>query len=229
MSGHLKSNRGASLHRLESFSDAVFAFAVTLLVVSLEVPKSVHELFHLMQGFVAFGIAFLLLLIVWFEHNRFFRNFPVTDATIMALNMLLLFVVLLYVYPLKFLFTTLVDGMLWGVDTDPTASRGDVKKLMILYGVGMLALNGVFLCMHAHIWRLRTSLALTPNELAELKGALLRNLINVGVPVLSICIAAFTNDSGSIAGLTYFLLAPLQTWRGFYTARAHRRVAAAPA
>lgn len=72
--------QGFALHRVEGFSDAVFAFAVTLLVVSLEVPKSAHELLHTMHGFVAFGVCFVLLISVWAEHNRFFRHYPLTDG-----------------------------------------------------------------------------------------------------------------------------------------------------
>ena len=50
--------RGHEVKRIEAFSDAVFAFAVTLLIVSLEVPKSFEELMVTMRGFVAFGICF---------------------------------------------------------------------------------------------------------------------------------------------------------------------------
>src|SRR3954468_11492821 len=90
--------RGGEITRLEGFSDAVFAFAVTLLVVSLEVPKTFHELMEAMRGFAAFGICFALLADVWFNHYRFFRRYGLQNPWAVFLNCVLLF----YVYPLKF-------------------------------------------------------------------------------------------------------------------------------
>jgi uncharacterized membrane protein len=49
--------RGGEITRLEGFSDAVFAFALTLLVVSLEVPHTFDELLDTIRGFPAFGIC----------------------------------------------------------------------------------------------------------------------------------------------------------------------------
>ena len=67
--------RRHDISRLEAFSDAVFAFALTLLVVSLDVPKSYHDLTALMAGFVPFAASFALLTWIWYEHNIFFRRY----------------------------------------------------------------------------------------------------------------------------------------------------------
>ena len=89
--------RNFEVQRIETFSDGVFAFAVTLLIVSLEVPKSFEELLITMRGFFAFGISFLLLVMIWNEQHRFFRNYGMDDIWTITLNGTLLFIVLFYV------------------------------------------------------------------------------------------------------------------------------------
>jgi uncharacterized membrane protein len=83
--------------RLEAFSDAVFAFALTLLVVSLEVPKTFGELMATMRGFVAFGVCFALLAMIWNHHYVYSRRFGLQDGLVRFLTCAMLFVVLLYV------------------------------------------------------------------------------------------------------------------------------------
>ncbi len=53
--------RSAEIARIEGLSDGVFAFAVTLLIVSLEGPRTYGELISAMRGFFAFAICFALL------------------------------------------------------------------------------------------------------------------------------------------------------------------------
>src|SRR5436305_6210726 len=91
--------RGGEITRLEGFSDAVFAFAVTLLVVSLEVPHTFAELAMVMKGFLAFGICFAALTLVWKEHTIFIRRYGQQTPWVVFLNCVLLFLVLLYVCP----------------------------------------------------------------------------------------------------------------------------------
>ena len=66
--------------RLEGFSDA--GFALTLLVVSLEVPRSYGDLMALMAGFLPFACCFALLFWIWHEHNTFFRRYGLADAPV---------------------------------------------------------------------------------------------------------------------------------------------------
>jgi uncharacterized membrane protein len=63
--------RRHEISQLEAFSDAVFAFALTLLVVSLDAPKSYDDLIALMAGFVPFAASFALLIWIWHEHDIF--------------------------------------------------------------------------------------------------------------------------------------------------------------
>jgi uncharacterized membrane protein len=81
---------GTGSHRLQTFSDAVFAIACTLLVVSLEVPKSFAALLADMQGFIAFSFAFAALIYIWSIHYRLFRRFPLDDNWSVLLNACLL-------------------------------------------------------------------------------------------------------------------------------------------
>src|SRR5438270_2435234 len=81
--------RGGEIARIEGLSDAVFAFAVTLLVVSLEVPKTFNELLAILRGFIPFAICFALLMQVWHEEYRFFRRYALQDAISTWLNCIL--------------------------------------------------------------------------------------------------------------------------------------------
>lgn len=159
--------RGGEVTRLEGFTDAVFAFAVTLLVVSLEVPRTYEELMDVMRGFVAFAICFAVLVSIWHEHFVFFRRYGLHDGPIVWLNAALLFVVLFYVYPLKFLFTLVINQVLLRLPSpegSPT-TPGQVRELFVVYGSGVIAVFAVLALLYAYALKRRGELDLDRIEL----------------------------------------------------------------
>jgi uncharacterized membrane protein len=155
--------RGTEMTRAEAFSDAVFAFAVTLLVVALEVPHSFSDLMQAVRGFGGFAVCFSLLVLVWSKHTDYFRRYGLQTTWSIFLNCTLLFLVLFYVYPLKFLFGLLFGMMLHG--HVPEITQAEVPKLMVLYGLGFAAIFLVLALMYVHAFRLRRELEL--NEVEE--------------------------------------------------------------
>src|SRR5262245_27729071 len=142
--------RGHEVSRLEGFSDTVFAFALTLLVVSLEVPQTVHELMNVMQGFLPFACSFALLIWIWHQHNLFFRRFWMQDGPTVTLNAAILFVVLFYVYPLKFMFNTMFGGFGLLKIQDPELTARSVRVVFVVYGLGFVVLFLLFATLY---WR----------------------------------------------------------------------------
>jgi uncharacterized membrane protein len=202
--------------RVEALSDAVFAFAATLLVVSLEVPHTYPELVDNLRGFVAFGISFLMLLTIWWAHNGFFRRYGMQDGKTMVLNSVLLFVVLFYVYPLKFLFSALVGQML-GIQSESSVElhAGEATPLMVIYGLGFIAVFLCFSLLYLHAWNRRTELGLSALEAFEAITGSRHYLIFAGVGVLSIVLALLhVGERIGMPGWIYGMIGPLCTWNG---------------
>jgi uncharacterized membrane protein len=158
-------NRSHEVSRLEAFSDAALGLALALLVVSLEVPRDADHLFGALKGAPIFAICFAVLLSVWWDHHRFFRRYGLDDVPVFILNGVLLFLVLLYIYPLKFLLSLLLQQF---ADPGMTAhiEHWQIRALFVLYSGGYAAVSIVFGLMHLYAWHRRRELAL--NEIERL-------------------------------------------------------------
>lgn len=99
--------RGEGATRLEAFVDAAFAFAVTLLVISSErMPDSVAGLLRALKNLPAFAASFAMLALFWYAHVRWGRDYRVNTAGATLLSLTLVFLVLVFVYPLRLLLGT---------------------------------------------------------------------------------------------------------------------------
>lgn len=214
--------RGGEITRLEAFCDVVFGFALTLLVVSLEVPHSYGELIADMRGFVPFGICFSQLVMIWVTHYKFSRRYGLEDSYTVFLNMMLLFVVLLYVYPLKFVFS-LVFAKLMGGELGRGLTLHQASVLMKIYAVGFAAVFLLFVLMYAHAYRLRDKLELNAFETYETRNSMEFCAILAAIGLLSFSVAFRYPDW---AGWLYLLIGPALTIHGVMSGRRSRALTA---
>jgi len=223
--------RGSEITRFEGLSDAVFGFAVTLLIVSLEVPATFTQLLVTMRGFFAFAICFFLLMSVWYQQYIFFRRYGLQDVYTIFLNSVLLFVILFYIYPLKFLFTVLVNsamGLPLNVVADGTAQQmilpSQMPQLMLVFDAGYVAIFAVFVLLFYHAYRQRQGLNLNTVEVFDTKASMFNASFNLFVGLVSASIALLSGlRFGGIAGLIYpALLMPGLTISGMILGRKRR-------
>jgi len=226
--------RSHEISRIEGLSDGVFAFAVTLLVVSLEVPRTFAELMQTMRGFGAFAISFTLLFIVWFNQYKFFRRYGLQDNITVVLNGVLLFVVLFYVYPLKFVFTLMLNQFTGGGGAlrlpNGTLERmventDQVAVLMIIFGAGYVAVFGVFVLLYWHAYRGRASLDLNDLEVFDTREDIQESALNVGIGTVSIALAAAGGGKlAGLAGWTYMLCPIILSWHGTVMGKRRKKI-----
>ncbi|MFN0206908.1 MAG: TMEM175 family protein [Planctomycetota bacterium] len=184
--------RNREVLRIEAFSDAVFGFAATLLVVSLEVPTSYKKLIDDLRGLPAFGITFGALVLLWSVHNGFFRRYSLQDARTVLINSILLFLILFFVFPLKslaHLFFLKFFG-LSAVGSQPVAlTAEDLASIFMLYGAGFSAVFVCFALMYRHAYKMRAVLDLDEHAASEARFRARHYFIFVCVGIVSIAIA----------------------------------------
>jgi uncharacterized membrane protein len=222
-------DRRYDITRLEAFSDAVFAFALTLLVVSLEVPHSYHELMALVRGFVPFAACFALLVWIWYEHSAFFSKYHVHDKAAVTLNAALLFVVLFYVYPLKYVFTEMFAFV--QIDRVRAAlTPGELANIFAIYGAGYMAVFLLFAALYFHAYRQRGALGLSAAQAFETRLETGSQLVSAGVgaaAALWALVAPRTYNMVSLSGFLYMTMAPAHTFYGMWSGARRRAFTAA--
>ena len=221
--------RGGDVSRIEGFGDAVFAFAVTLLVVSLEVPSTFDELLRTMSGFLAFGLCFAMLVLIWYYHYLFFRRYGLEDARTIVLNAILLFLVLFYIYPLKFLVGYLSRILLGFRLTEGghMIETGQVSTLMIVYALGFVAIFGVLLLLYRHAYGLREMLELDAVEVFKTRVMIRHFAIYMAIGGTSLVLALADRPLlVAMSGWIYGLIGPAQWWNGARARRAEARMTA---
>ena len=217
---------GREVSRVEGFSDAVFGFALTLLVVSLEVPQDFQQLKVILGGFLPFAVTFALVCWIWYEHYAFFRKFDAEDLLTIFLNCVLLFLVLFFVYPLKFVVAHLVPTL--GTDWRPgfpNMSASDGRLLMWVYSAGFVGMMLIFVLLYWNTYRRRERLNLTPLQVFDAWAGIRTHAISAGVGTLSIVLAFVVPINFLwVAGMIYGLQGPLHWLNGAAIVKAREKM-----
>ncbi len=205
--------RGMEMTRTETFTDAAFAFALTLLVISVDsIPANYAELILAVQGIPAFGLSCMLLFLFWHGHWNWSRRYGLEDFPSMILSFFLVFVMLCYVYPMKFVTTTFVEWVSGqridaNPDDAPIGNFDELFGIFTIYSIGFVALCLAILLLYWRAWQRREDLGLDAVERYVTRSELGNWSILIAVGVVAILMGLFAPRSIlTMPGWAYMLL-----------------------
>lgn len=143
--------------RLESFSDAVIAVAITLLVLGIPIPNPakgplLHQLGHAWPDYAAYAISFMTIGIIWINHHAMIGRLARADHSIMILNLLLLMAISILPFA-----TGLTAAYLRAPQGEGLAA-GVYSGSFLLMAVAFAVLNRHILLARAHMMSMELSL-----------------------------------------------------------------------
>lgn len=207
--------RGSDGTRLEAFVDAAFAFAVTLLVISVErIPDSVQALLLALKSIPAFAASFTLVVVFWYAHVRWSRRYRLDTVPATLLTLLLVFMVLVYVYPLRLLMGTFfawISGNWLPMPLNDVTGPRSMAHVFMIYGFAFASMSACIGGLYALSWRARSHLGLNREAAADTAGEATAYAGFVLTGLASVLIAALLSDGArswqvAMAGSVYFLL-----------------------
>ncbi len=223
--------RGDKTTRVEAFVDSAFAFALTLLVILGDrMPTSVGELVLALRSLPAYALSFLLVLRFWTAHVAWSRRYGLDDLTTRRLSLLLVFLVLIFVYPMKMVFGALFSSLSggWLPANFTVASLADIPALFVVFAIAYGTLGATMALFYMHAWRRRDALGLGEPERIETRMHLTGWLLVPAVAAVSLVSALLippTEASGWWLGFPGFVYFALNIASPLAARRARRQLA----
>ena len=209
---YVKPERGAQMTRLETFTDAAFAFAVTLLAISIDqIPSNYPELVETLKGAPAFIVSFALLILYWRAHHVWSQQYGLDDLPSVILTSVLVCLILIYVYPMKILFS-LSFGFIsggWFPSNFELELFSEFRGLVTIYGAGFLLLNLSISSLYFHAWRQRKALEMCRHEAFDTLAEAVAWVFVASVALISIILVwtlpgRWVSASTWVYGLLFF-------------------------
>jgi uncharacterized membrane protein len=189
---HNDAKKEFQLERLILFSDAVFAIAITLLVIEIKIPE-LHEevsdklllqsLAHLIPKFFGFIISFLLIGLYWTVHHTMFGYVTAYTPKLRRINLFFLFFIVLMPFSTGF----------FGEYAGPDLGTRQLKVPMTFYALNVFCVG----IMNYYLWRYITNpvhkLTEPPVDLLIQKESKARSLIVPLMFLLMVPVAWLTN------------------------------------
>lgn len=202
--------RGENMTRLEVFSDAAFAFALTMLVVSVgTIPETYDELIRAIKTIPAFALSFIQIATFWAVHRTWSRKYGLEDTTSTILTLAMIFTILVYVYPLRLIFSSFFDFATngWLPSEFKVTDVAQTANLFAFYGIGYTILASIIMLLHYFAGKKSKQLSL--NEAEQLDNHYQNSIwtAHAAIGFSSTIFSLMTpNNIAVYAGFVYFLL-----------------------
>src|SRR4051812_18994350 len=199
--------------RLETFIDAAFAFAVTVMVIGAErVPDNGAALLDAFRNVPAFIASVSVLAIFWRGHWLWSRRYGLEDGLSILISWALLATILIYIYPLKAIFSSMFYLISHGQFGHALGLRAEsqARTIFAFYSLGFIAIGAEILLLYLRAWKLREPLRLNAREQfltrAELTGWCIPIAVGFTALILALTVPA---RYFAWSGWIYFSLAIL--------------------
>lgn len=184
---------GSSPERANAFSDAVFAIAMTLLVLEIHVPDTdggdlAASLAALLPSYLTFALSFVVVGAIWMAHHRKFRAIERLDQPLLRMNLVMLFVVASLPLP------TAILGRF-----------GDQALSVYVYAASIAVIGFLISAMWIYAWH--RGFVAASVDVDVFRYVLVQSLPIPGMFLLSIPIALLFG--ATVAELTWALTLPL--------------------
>jgi uncharacterized membrane protein len=211
--------RGIEMTRLETFIDAAFAFAVTMMVIATDrVPDDIDALLAAFKNVPAFVASVFVLGIFWRGHWLWSRRYGLEDGISSFISWALLVTILIYIYPLKAIFGAMFYQLSDGQFGHVLGVRTEAQErfLFSIYALGFTALTIEILLLHWRAWQLREPLQLNAKERSLARAHLAGWSIPMSIGIIAL-VLALTLPARYISwsGWIYFsmaILVPVHKW-----------------
>lgn len=215
--------RGLEVTRLDTFVDAVFAFVLTLLVISFdEIPSNYTEMLAAVRRIPGFAASFAVLMMFWLQHRLWSRRYGLENSKTILYSLTLMFVMLVYVYPLRMIFEGMFANLTGGFlsKSFQIETYNELRMIFVFYSVGFLAMSFLVSQLYRTAMRSSTLLALNQVELRKTRIEMHISALAASFGLLSILLALTLPDAWVVAaGYMYFAMLPALRIPGFLDRR----------